>query len=116
MALGTVSVGFPKTLSASGQICGGTAMARTYDGSQGATAASTVSETTALQGAILGFFCNTTSSGVITISAGTTSGGTVLTGSMTPAIGWNSLPLVGPGGLYMNLSSGSINVTFMVVE
>jgi hypothetical protein len=115
MTLSVNTVGSAKNLAASGVICGGAAMARTYDGSIGATAASSVAETTSLQGGISGFYVNSTSSGVITISAGTASGGTALTGSITPAIGWYGLALVGPTGLYFNLSSGSINVTFSVV-
>lgn len=116
MAIGTVSVGTPVILSASGRVAGGVAMARTFDGSVGATAGSTVAEGTALAGTILGFYCNSTSSGIITLNAGTASGGTALTGQMTPAAGlFHWLPLTWPTGLYMTLISGSINVTWIVV-
>jgi hypothetical protein len=92
-------------------------MARTPGTAIGSTAGSTQAETTALAGTIIGFFVNTTSSGVITLNAGTSSGGTALTGSMTPAAGaWYWLPITWPTGLYMTLVSGSINVTWVVVE
>jgi hypothetical protein len=112
MAIGTVEVGAPVNLSASGQIGGGTAMARGFQG--GPNDAGNTAETTALQCAILGFYVCSTTTGVITINA--SAGGTAYTGNITPAIGWNFLPIIGPTGLYMTLVSGSINVTFAVVE
>ena len=113
MAIGTVEVGLPVNLSASGLVAGGTAMARGFQG--GPNDAGNTAETTALQGTILGFYVNNTSSGIITLNA-TGAGGTALTGSITPAIGWNFMPITYPTGIYMTLVSGSINVTFAVVE
>lgn len=71
-----------------------------------------VSETS---GTLLGFYVNSTSSGVITFSTGgatgATTGGTAICGSITPAIGFHRFPAYVTGRLYMTLASGSINVT-----
>lgn len=115
MAIGTSSVGKAVNITASGAIAGGAAMARVRDGAAGTTAASTKAEGTALAGTILGFYVNSTSSGTIALSAGTASGGTALTGTITPAIGWHTLPLTEPTGIYCTIGA-TINVTFAVVE
>jgi hypothetical protein len=115
MAIGTSSVGKALNLTASGQVAGGTAMARTRAGGAGTTAQSTQAETTALAGTILGFYVNSTSSGTVALSAGTASGGTALTGTITPAIGWHTLPLTEPTGIYATIGA-TLNVTFAVVE
>lgn len=64
-------------------------------------------------GTILGFYVNSTSSGVISIQDGG-SGGTSLDGNITPAIGFHRFPayIKSASGAYMTLVSGSINVTF----
>lgn len=111
MAMGNSELGRAVLLTSSNPIAGGTAMARTYPGG-----GSTQAETTALQGAILGFYVNNTSSLTMTISAGTASGGTALTGTITPAIGFHRFPLVCESGLFFNVGSGSGSVTFFVVE
>lgn len=113
MAIGTVEVGSPVNLTASGQVAGGTAMARGFQG--GPNDVGNTPEATALQGTILGFYVNSTGTGVITLN-GTGAGGVALTGSITPSTGWNFLPITYPTGIYMTLVSGSINVTFAVVE
>jgi hypothetical protein len=113
MSIARVPTGTPLNITASGQIAGGTAMARTYPGSY---AQATQAETTALQGTILGFFVNSTSSGTIALSAGSASGGTALTGTITPAAGnWYPLPICSPTGIYCTVGA-TINVTFSVVE
>jgi hypothetical protein len=115
MAIGNMELGAPVNLSASGQVAGGTAMARTYVG--GANDPGSQTETTALQGAMLGFFVASNSSGVITLTAGTSSGGATLLASFTiPALGWYYFPIISPTGIYFTLSSGSANITFCVVE
>lgn len=66
-------------------------------------------------GALLGFYVNSTSSGVIQFyddaATGTT---TVISGAITPAIGWNAYPVAYNQGLNMVLNSGSINVTLSI--
>jgi hypothetical protein len=68
------------------------------------------------QGALLGFYVNSTSSGVVQFyddpSTGTT---TAITGAITPAIGWQPLPVCFATGLNFVLNSGTINVTLVWV-
>lgn len=109
--MANIETGFPVLLSASGQIGGGTAMARTQAGSGAGQA-----ETTAAQCTILGFYVNNTSAMTMTISLGTTSGGTAVTGTITPAIGFHRFPMTSPTGFYFNITGGSGSVTFFVVE
>lgn len=65
-------------------------------------------------GVLTGFYVNSTSVGVIQLVDGG-SGGTVVDGNITPAIGWHFYPcsFVKAGGPYMTLVSGSINITFI---
>ncbi len=67
-------------------------------------------------GALLGFYVNSTSSGTIVLStggaAGATSGGTAISGTITPAIGWHSYPVETPNRMYATLGA-TINVTFV---
>jgi hypothetical protein len=67
-------------------------------------------------GTILGFYVNSTSSGVILIKDGG-SGGTALDAAITPAIGFHRFParIGSSSGGYMTLSSGAINATFFFV-
>lgn len=110
MAIGNIQLGAPVNLTASGVVCGGTAMARTYAGG-----GASQSEQTALRGGILGFFCNSTSSGTIALSQGTASGGTAITGTITPTAGtWYPFPVESPSGIYATIAN-TLNVTFAVV-
>lgn len=79
------------------------------------TATGTVKVGTTAQGGgrMLGFYVNSTSSGVIAFRDGG-SGGTVMSGSITPAIGFHRFPAVFQTDLHMTLVSGSINVTVFV--
>ena len=117
MALGTAEVGYPvnMTQAANGMVSGGTDMARTYAGGNNNPAS--VAETTVNQGAILGFYVNSTSSGTIVLSNATAAGGagTAFTGTITPAVGWNYLPVVSPTGIYATFG-GTINVTFICLN
>lgn len=114
MAIGASIVGKAVNITGSGAIAGGTAMARTATGNPNNDPS--VAETTAKAGTILGFFVNSTSSGTIALSAGTASGGTALTGTITPAAGaWYPLPITEPTGIYCTVGA-TINVTFVVVE
>jgi hypothetical protein len=115
MAIGTVEVGAPVNLTASGIVAGGTAMPRTFPG--GGNDQGSVAETTVLQGAILGFYVNSTSSGTVVLSSVSAAGGagTAFTGTITPAIGWNFFPVVNANGIYCTIGA-TLNVTFIVVE
>lgn len=113
MAIGNVEVGAAVLLSASGQVAGGTAMARGFQG--GPNDAGNTAETTALAGTILGFYVNSTTGGTLVLSAGTASGGTALTGTITPAIGWNALPISSSTGIYATIAN-TLSVTFVVVQ
>ena len=64
-------------------------------------------------GTMSGFYVSSTSSGVIVLKRGG-SGGTAVSGSITPGVGWHDFPASFTGGLHMTLSSGSIAVTFFV--
>lgn len=63
---------------------------------------------------LLGFYVNSTSSGVIAFRDGG-SGGTAVSGSITPAIGFHRFPGNFPNGCHMTLVSGSINITLFIV-
>lgn len=89
----TSEIGHPRNLTATGTVKVGTA---TMGGGQ-----------------MLGFYVNSTSSGVIAFRDGGASG-TALSGSITPAIGFHRFPSVFQQDLHMTLVSGSINVTVFV--
>lgn len=61
---------------------------------------------------LLGFYVNSTSSGVINFKDGGASG-TAMCGSITPAIGFHRFPATAPAaaGLYFTLVSGTIDIT-----
>lgn len=89
-------------------------MARTPLG--GPNDAGSQAETTALQGAILGFYVNSTTGGTIVLSTNNAgAAGTAFTGTITPAIGWNFMPVISAGGIFATIG-GTISVTFVVVE
>jgi hypothetical protein len=114
MAIGTVEVGAPVLLTASGVVAGGTAMARTFVG--GPNDAGSQAETTALPGCILGFYVNSTTAGTIVLSSNNAgAAGTAFTGTITPAIGWNFFPVLNSGGIFATIG-GTLSVTFIVVE
>lgn len=64
--------------------------------------------------ACLGFYVNSTSSGTIVFRKGGASG-TVLSGTITPAIGFHRFPANAPGGLHVTIAN-TLNVTVFVVE
>jgi hypothetical protein len=63
---------------------------------------------------LLGFYVNSTSTGIIQLRRGG-SGGAVIGGQITPAVGWHQYPAECVGGLHATLVSGTIDVTFFVV-
>lgn len=66
-------------------------------------------------GQLLGFYVNSTSTGVVQFYDDAATGtATVITGAITPAIGWQNLPITFVNGLNMVLNSGSINVTLVI--
>lgn len=64
-------------------------------------------------GRVVGFYVNSTSSGVIAFRDGGSSG-TVLSGSITPAIGFHWFPAAYATNLHVTLVSGSINLTAFI--
>lgn len=62
-------------------------------------------------GTLIGFYVNSTSSGVIQIYNGQSTGGTAITGQITPAIGWKDLSAYCPAGCYIEKVSGTIDLT-----
>lgn len=67
------------------------------------------------QGALLGFYVNSTSSGTIVLyddaATGTT---TAISGTITPAIGWQNFPVAFTNGLNIVIAN-TLNVTLVYV-
>ncbi len=65
-------------------------------------------------GAILGFYVNSTSGGTLVITDGG-SGGTAITGTITPAAGWHRFPaaITSSSGAYATIAVAALNVTFI---
>lgn len=61
-------------------------------------------------GVMVGFYVNSTSSGIINFKDGGASG-TAMCGNITPAIGFHRFPAVCASGLYITKVSGTIDVT-----
>lgn len=59
---------------------------------------------------ILGFYVNSTSSGTIVFSNGIATGGTAVSGTITPTIGFHRFPADMPTGAYATIGS-TLNVT-----
>jgi hypothetical protein len=69
---------------------------------------------TARAGSLLGFYVNSTTAGTVVLRDGG-SGGTVISGTITPAVGWHAFPSTfGAGGLHATIG-GTLNVTFFYV-
>ena len=58
---------------------------------------------------LIGFYVNSTTSGTIVFRDGG-SGGTVMDGTITPAIGWHFFPAAAPSGLHATIG-GTLDVT-----
>jgi len=67
-------------------------------------------------GALLGFYVNSTTAGTIVLSTGgeaaATTGGTAVSGTITPVIGFHRFPMQTPDRLYATIG-GTLNVTFV---
>ena len=68
-----------------------------------------------VSGTLLGFYVNNTSSGTLVFKTGNAGGGgassTTISGTITPAIGWNRYPAYCVGGLNATIG-GTLDVTF----
>lgn len=65
----------------------------------------------ATSGSLLGFYVASTTSGTIVLRDGG-SGGTAVTGTITPAVGWHALPAYFPTSCYATIAN-TISVTFV---
>jgi hypothetical protein len=63
---------------------------------------------------LVGFYVNSTSAGTIVLRNGD-SGGTAVSGTITPAVGWHFFPAALPAGGYATIG-GTLNVTFIVKQ
>ena len=64
---------------------------------------------------LLGFYVNSTNGGTLVLKDGG-SGGTAITGTITPAIGWHFLPVrAAAAGLHATIGGTALNVTFIVL-
>ena len=71
-------------------------------------------DVTTAAGSLLGFYVNSTSSGTIVFRDGG-SGGTVMSGTITPAVGFHRFPATfGVSGLHATIG-GTLNVTIFYV-
>jgi hypothetical protein len=64
----------------------------------------------ATSGTLLGFYVNSTTAGTIVFRVGGASG-TVVSGTITPAIGWHRYPMYCPGGAHATIAN-TLDVTF----
>lgn len=62
---------------------------------------------------LLGFYVNNTTGGTLVLRRGG-SGGTVMTGTITPAIGFHRFPASCPSGLHATIAN-TLDVTFFVL-
>ena len=67
----------------------------------------------ATRGTLIGFYVNSTSGGTLVLTDGG-SGGTAISGTITPAIGWNDFPayFTSASGAYATIAVAALNVTF----
>ena len=62
-------------------------------------------------GTLLGFYVNSTNAGTIIVRNGSTSAGTAVTGTITPAIGYHALNMYLTGGCYVTIGGTALDVT-----
>lgn len=65
-------------------------------------------------GSLLGFYVNSTNAGTLVLRMGG-SGGTVLCGTITPAIGFHRFPASFLDGLHATIGGTALDVTFFTV-
>ena len=62
---------------------------------------------------LLGFYVNSTNAGTLVLRRGG-SGGTVISGTITPAVGFHPFPADCPGGLHATIGGTALDVTFFI--
>lgn len=65
----------------------------------------------ASRGRLAGFYVNSTTAGTLLLYDNTAASGTQITGTITPAIGWNALPVDFQTALFATIG-GTLDVTF----
>lgn len=63
---------------------------------------------------LIGFYVNSTNAGTLVLRRGG-SGGTAISGTITPAIGFHRFPAACPSGLHATIGGTALNVTFFAV-
>ncbi len=64
-------------------------------------------------GALLGFYVNNkTAGGTLVIGHGSAAGGTAITGTITPLIGWHELKVYCPTGCFATIAVQAMDITF----
>ena len=64
-------------------------------------------------GTLLGFYINNKTSGAtLVLSHGSSSGGTAITGTITPLIGFHSMDIYCPSGLFATIAVQPMDITF----
>ena len=87
----------------------------TYENTPSAGAYVNVTATATIDttpGVLIGFYVNSTTGGTLVLRDGGASG-TVMTGTITPAIGWHPLPVGYNTSLHATVAN-TLNVTFVV--
>ena len=62
-------------------------------------------------GTLLGFYVNSTNAGTLVVYDGTTAAGTVLSGTITPAIGWLEFPASCKTGCFVAIGGTALDIT-----
>lgn len=62
-------------------------------------------------GNLIGFYVNSTNAGTLVIYDGTSSAGTAISGTITPAIGFRAYPAYCRNGCYFVIGGTALNVT-----
>lgn len=64
-------------------------------------------------GTLIGFYVNNkTSGGTLVLSHGSAAGGTAITGTVTPLIGFHAMHIYCPTGLYATIAVQPMDITF----
>ena len=64
-------------------------------------------------GTLIGFYVNNKTAGAtLVLSHGSAAGGTAITGTITPLIGWHELKLYCPTGVYATIAVQPMDLTF----
>ena len=69
--------------------------------------------TTSAPGTLIGFYVNNKTSGAtLVLSHGFTSGGTAITGTITPLIGMHDMKIYCPNGVFATIAVQPMDITF----